>query len=781
MANRLRISLRILLKYRLYTGISLLGLSVAIASFWFIANYVNRSRAYDALQVNGKHIYRLSMQITAGGQTDHYAVTGKPLGAVLADTYTGVDHQARLSPMGNTVVKVRNERFAETGFFAANPDTFNVFSFHWISGTADAREFGPQTLLLSRELAEKYFSTVEVIDRTLSIGDDTYTVGGVYENWPRNSHLHPKALLHSAGAASGYELQDWFDLEHYTYVLLNPSLNQNNLDDLLAQMTQEQLAPGMEGSGVTVEFRSQALPGLYFEPGLIDDVPKGQKKYVHALTFAGLLVLLIAGLNYINLSLTRSTQRIKEIQLKKMLGITRGQLLVQSATESGVMTFMVLALSALLVWGCNGWYRQYSGFDALEIGGQGTLLLIVSLIIFGLGLLGSSYSGGYLSLSGPLVRTDKNSIGTFKKGVLAFQLAMAGVILIATLTMNRQIDFMKNKDLGFAQKQVMILDLPEDGELTNKVVPFRERIQGLPAVRNASLIGGGALPGEDNGKELFQVQVNGQQMEKVFNLYRVDAHFTELLDIQLAAGRSFEADRLGDREGAVLINQALARSLQWEDPFGKTIQCYGEPRQVIGVVQNFHNKSLHHPIEPIVFLYDENFASKLLVKTSMAQLAAVETVWADFFPDTPFGLRHYDQFLAAMYTQENHLSLLLGFFSVLALILCGMGLFAIFSLHMLQKTKEFSIRKVLGANALDLIRTATRPYMILAVLALAVAIPVAGYVMEDWLAGFSYRITMGVQVYLVAAAAIVLAGGMALSYHLLKSLRTRPAESLASE
>ncbi|WP_282162147.1 ABC transporter permease [Ulvibacterium marinum] len=780
-SNWFRVSLRILFKYRLYTGISLVGLAIAITSVWFIANYVTNSYGYDAYQDHADRIHRLSMQITAGGNTDRYATTGKPLGSVLAENYSGIDNYARLTFQGNPVVWVNDELFKEDGFYAINPEGLGVFTFDFISGNTNAPLSDPNSILLSRSLAEKYFGGTEVVNKPITIGDRPYTIQGVFEDWPKNSHVNPKALLHSEGLASDYELQEWFNLEHYTYVLLDGSMDPKELDDQLAQLTTEHLKPGLEGSGVDIKFLAQPLKGLFFAPGLIDDVPKGNSKYVYALLFAGLLVLLIAGLNAINLSLTQSTQRTKEIQLKKMLGISRGQLVLQSAMESGIMTVLVLLVAGILVLAFNTTYFQYSGFQALDITGQWLLLLGIPLITFGFGLLGTSYSGVYLSFSGNLVSTKKTSVNTFKKVLLGFQFAIASIIIIATLTINKQIDFMKNKDLGFSKEQVMIVDLPGNDDLKDKHIQFRERVKSFPTIQNASLIGGGALPGEENGKEIFQVTVEGEEVEKVFNFYRVDENFSELLELQLALGRNFEANRPSDKEDAVLINQALAQSLQWENPLDQTIYYYGKPRKVIGVVQNFHNKSLHNAIEPIVFLYDEAYATKLLVKTAMGNVGLVETAWADFFPNTPFALSHFDQFIDAQYIQEDDLAKLLGFFSLVSLGLCCMGLFAIFSLHLLQKTKELSIRKVLGANAWHLVRTTTRSYVGVAVLALGMAIPVAWYLMENWLTGFSYRISMDALVFIGAATLILGMSGLTVLYHILKSVHANPVASLQSE
>ncbi len=268
---------------------------------------------------------------------------------------------------------------------------------------------------------------------------------GVFEDWPENSHLKPNALLYSEAAATSYEPQDRFNLDDYTYVMHDRATGQKDLEDKLEQLTTVHLKSGLEGSGIDVKFQSQPLTGLYFELALIDDVPKENPKYVSALGIAGLLILLSAGLNYINLSLTQSTKRSKEIRLKKLLGISRKQLLLQSAMDSWIMTSLALMISGILIVALDNLYFQYSGFHSLDIVANWPLLIIILFVIFLFGLLGTSYPGVYLSFSGTLINMDKASINAFKKVLLGFQFTVASVIIIATITMHRQIDFMKKR------------------------------------------------------------------------------------------------------------------------------------------------------------------------------------------------------------------------------------------------------------------------------------------------------------------------------------------------
>ncbi|NQZ78850.1 MAG: ABC transporter permease [Ekhidna sp.] len=780
MIQQIRYALRMLFKYKLYTGVSLTGLSIAIASFWFITNFVSNTYQFDSFHEKRDRIYRLTMEITAADNTDHYATTGTPPAQLLIDHFAGVEAYAKMTFI-SPVVKVRNELFNEAGFYQVNSETLDVFSFDFISGDKSSCLSDPNSIVLSRLLAEKYFDNVDVIGQEVIVNEHNFIVSGVFEDWPKNTHLDIKALVASERTKTHYEPQDWFNLEQYNYVLLGQRANQNELDQKLEQLVKQHLGPALEGAGIALKFNSQPLEDLYFSEILIDDVTKGNKTYINALTIAGLCVLLIAGLNYINLLLTRSTQRVKEIQLKKVLGISQKQLFSQSLLESGIMTLLVLIIASLLVLLFDPFYFDYTGFRSIRMVTNWTILSAILLSTFLFGLLGTSYSGVYLSFSSSLINKEGSSIRAFKKGLLGFQFAIASILLIVTMTMNQQIDFMIHTDLGFSKDQVLVVDFPDNEALKDKRTLFKQQIQSMTAVQNASLIGGGALPGADNGKELFQVMIDGNKTERIYNFYRVDENYTELLDIAFAAGRNFHSSRITDQTQAVIINESLAQSLNWKNPLGQKIWYGDEAREVIGVVKNFHNKSLHNMIEPVVFLFDLNYASNLLVKATPAEVPQIEATWASIFPNVPFSLSYFDRFIDDLYAKEHQMVQLFSFFSVVSLALCCMGLFATFSLHAFQKVKEMSIRKVLGAGAVSILKSTLSSYATTAFIAIGLALPLAWYLLTLWLEGFSYKIQINPVLFILSSGLVLLMALLAVAYHLKRVLDVNPADSLSHE
>ncbi|MEL7119782.1 MAG: ABC transporter permease [Bacteroidota bacterium] len=776
MFHSLTFSLRVLFKYRLYTFIALIGLSISIASIWFIADYVQKSYQYDAFHANQDRIYRLSMEITAGGSSDHFATTGTPLGDLMQQNYPEIESYVSLS-FQDPVVHVNNEVFKESGIFKANSNVFEVFTFDFLNGNKENALNVPNSIILSKSLAEKYFGEGSVIGKQLSISETNYTVSGVFQDWPKNSHLEVNALLYKEGNAE-YEAQSWFDMDQFTYLLTNETMTQADLDNRLSELKKEYLVPILEDTGVDVQFQAQSLNELYFSQALIDDVPKGNITYIHILMASGLLILLIAGLNYINLSLTQSTRRAKEISLKKILGITKKQLLKQSAAESLIMTLLVLLTAIGLVFVMDALYLKYSGFTSFGASSNWAVLFGMVLLVFVIGVVGLSYSGLYMTFTTKLLAKDNKWVNLFKRTLIGLQFAVATVILIITMSMNRQVDYMKNKDLGFSKDQVMVINLPGDESLKDRYLQFREELKKNTNISNAALIGWGALPGEENGKELFEVDIDGQTVEKIFNIYRIDQNYAELLDIEMAVGRNFQNERVYDRNETIMINESLAKSLNWKNPIGKKINCYGKEREIIGVVKNFHNKSLHHLIEPIVFIFDTEYPTDILVKTSIVDPNSIKTAWEAYFPNLPFSYFYFDQFIENMYTKENQLVSLLSFFTIVALLLSCMGLFAVFSLNVQQKMKEMSIRKVLGASGINLLQSITKNYVLVAFLAIGLALPAAYLFLSNWLEGFSYKIQLNPVIFVISILLVFIVSFLTMSYHVNKLITINPVDNL---
>ena len=775
----MRFSLRILNKHRLFTWISLIGLGVGISSFWFITDFITSTHQYDAFHKNHDRIYRLSLEVTAGGNTDHYATTGLPPGQYLYENLSGISAYANLK-FHNSVVHVNKEVYKEQNFYSANPEALDVFSFELLEGDRNTCFSNPNSILLSRTLAEKYFKNTEIIGKQITVGEDQYFITGIFENWPKNSHLNVHALLLS-DVSESTEVQDWFNLEHYNYVLLDKGVPRDELNDKLKQLSTDHLAPMIEGSGIDIQFRAEPLRKIYFSQSLIDDVPKGSLVYVNGLMFAGILVLLIAGLNYINLTVTRSSYRIKEILMKRLFGISRFGLFCQSAKESGIMTIMVLIISCILIYIFDDFYCGFSGYKAFSITGLWPTFFVIFIITFLLGLIGSGYPGIQITFSSLMIIQRGKAFNRFHKILLGLQFAIASVILIVNMVVYKQIDFIKKKELGFSKDEIMIVGLPDNEELKDNCDEFRDKIKQYAAVTNATLIGGGALPGEDNGKDIFQITLDGEKIEKVYNLYRIDENYFDLLDIHFETGRNFQEDGLSDLNNSVIINESLAKSLNWSNPLGKIIGYGNNQREVIGVVKNFHNKSLHNIIEPIVFVYDRNYATNLLVKSNPENSKIIRSTWTDFFPDEPLTIGYFDQFIESMYAKEDRLAQLLSLFTGISLILSCMGLFAIFSLQVIHKTKEMSVRKVLGANSLNLLSVITSNYLKVAFISVLISIPVALIFTQKWLQEFSYRIQIDPFIFILSAGLIFFTGFIAIIYHLLKILAVNPVDALKYE
>jgi len=779
MTNHLIFSFRIFSKYKFYNLINWMGLSIGLASFLFIIHYVQHSYRFDDFHSNADRIYRLHTQVTAGGDTETFATSGKPAAEVFSQQYVDVESYARLNLLQKPQVKVGEQVYIEEGFAYANPEALNVFSFQFLHGDAYAFSL-PADIIISQSLADKYFKSEQAVNQSLIIEEKEYVVRGVFADWPKNSHLKIQALIHEQNS-NAYELQDWFNLDNYSYVLFKESIAEQQVDKYLAQFTANQLKGPLEGSGIEAQIVAQPLSNIYFSQALIDDVKKGNRLQVDALAIGALVILVIAGLNFINLSMTQSVQRSKEFYLKKILGVDRKHFLLQSAMESLVMTLLVLATTALLIILFMPSYVQMTEFDTLGPVANWPLLSLLPVAIYLFIFFANSYSVFLLPFKELQLSKVSRSGSAFKGTLMVVQFMIATIILVITFTVQKQINFLKNKELGFEKENIMIVDLPAGEDLATESISFKDAILQHSAITNASLIGRGALPGEENGKEIFNVNVNDTPLEKVFNIYRVDENYFDLLDIELAEGRLFQADRISDKQDAVIINQALARSMNWEHPVGEEIYYGNKPRKVIGVVQNFHNKSLHNLIEPIVFLYNVEYASKLLVSTGENSGGFIHTIWKKHFPETSLSVGYFDQFIDSMYQNEVALMQLLTFFSFVSLSLCLMGLFAIFSFQVVLKHKEMSIRRILGAGALQIVKSSARPFFWFIAIGICLAFPLDYWALQLWLQDYSYKINQEPVIFAATAFIVLALSYIIVSYHTGKVIRTNPALVLRDE
>ena len=769
-------SFRILLKYRLYTGFALLGLGVAITSLWFISDYVNKMQSFDKFHEGHSNIYRLSLQIAAGGSVDNFATTGIPLGQHLKENYTGIEEYATLTPI-SVIIKRKEEVYRESGIYSANPETLNVFTFDFLHGNEGAISL-PNSILVTESLAKKHFGRSDIMGEELNLNNEIYTVRGVVRDWPENSHLELTAIT-SREAETSFDLQSWFNIENYTYVKVSDGLGKAEVDAKLDLIVEKVIAPELEGADVEVGFHSQALTDVYFSPGLIDDVKKGSLTYMYLLMLAGALVAIISCLNFVNLTLTLSAQRRAEVQIKRILGITKSYLQVQTAVEALIMAVMVAGFAAILVVIFNKLYFENTSFNSLKSFTNWPVVALSILFVVLIAVIASPYSKGLSGSTRAVLQGETAGTRFFKRLVLGLQFCIAGLVIILTLTLEKQWDFIKKNDLGFDRNGIIVLGLPDYEAIPDNGISFRDRIVELASVSSASLIGGGALPGEENGKDIFEVLDNGSRTERVYNIYRIDENYLEVLNIPLAEGRNFESAS-GDLKSGIIVNETLVKSEGWSDPLGKSIWYMDEERKVVGVVRNFYNKSLHNAIEPVAFIYETAGANSLLLADSSRDLSSIRNIWDEFYPETPFTATYFDEFINAMYVSEKQLTSLFRFFSITALILCSIGLYALFSLHVLQRTKELSIRKVLGATSLNLIYQVLKQYGSIVAISIIVAVPLAWYMIQAWnaknplLSGVSYG------VYMVSGIIVLLTSILVVGFHVLKVIRVNPAETLKS-
>ncbi len=772
---------RLLFKYRAYSFVAIVGLALALATSWYIANYVHYFYKYDAFHEKAERIYRITMSFETGESTDHFAPTGTPVGEFLSNQFANIENFARLKFTDAPIAKIEDQQFKIHDCFVANQGIFDVFSFKFLSGNKATALDQPNSIILSGSLAKSYFGEDDALGRQLVINNLSYDVTGIFEDWPGNTHINVNALLSESNVKPDYDIQSWADLEQFNYVLVSEGVTKIDLQTNLAQLVEEHITPQLEGMGISIKYDAEPLKQVFFLPGLTDDIVKGNKHYVHALVIAGILIFVIATLNFLNLNLMQSARRAKEIALRKALGLTSRGLIQLKSLESVLITVLVIIVGIVLTFSVYPFYRSLVGIEIAVNWWNIFLFGLLITVIFLIGLAGAGSGPGFSLFSVTGFSKNNSSNKFFRMFLIGFQLLISMLIVMATLVVSQQVNFIKRKDLGYTSDQVMIINLPGDEALKSKADILKFEMLKYKGIKNVSIVGGGALPGEENGKEIFEIKVNGSKEERVYNIYRVDTDYFKLLDIKIANGRAFSVENATDTSEAIMINQVLATSLGWENPIGKTIWAWGKPRKVIGVVQNFHNKSLHNVIEPIVFVYDESYPSNILVKASTDQIDLVKTSWSKVYGENPMEIVFFKNQLSHLYEKENQLLSLLKYFSILSILLSCMGAIAVFALHIQQKTKEMSIRKVFGAGGLQIFNAITKRYLSITICAILLANISLWFLQQLWFSNFEYKVeinllTLGFQGLLVLVVLFI-----AISYHLMRIMLVNPARTLREQ
>lgn len=795
--NYFQTALRSMKKQKGITVINLAGLAIGMACCLLILSYIRSEKSFDTFHKNADRIFRVATSLNIGEESGSIAVSNHPIGPTLMRDYPEVESAARIRPIqGRTLVAFDEKHFIETGVVLADNTLFDVFTFPILNGDRRTPLTRPHTAVITRSTSEKYFGGEDPVGRTLHIDDESdFMVTAVVEDIPVASHIQFDIALSFETFYLGRPEQKnhWLgDINNYTYILLRDASEAGKVEAVFPGLIERHMGRTLNAVNAECEFFLQPLTRIHLHSDLQGEIGRsGNVAVISVFSTVAVFILLIACFNFMNLATARSAQRAREVGLRKVLGSDRRQLINQFLFESTIMSFAALLTALLFVKIAEPFFRSLTG-TSISVGLFDLIWLVPALCVFALlvGFLAGAYPAFYLSKFRPVYTLKghlKSGKGNtrFRSLLVVTQFVASIILIIGTIVVQSQLQFMKNKRLGFDKEQVLVLQVRNESVIES-FPSVKEELRRTPGVIQVSACS--HIPSHGARHNAFLPQ--GFQLNEsiMFGAISVDKDFFNTLGIELAVGKTFDRDLAEGIPQEVLINEKAARRIGWENPVGKNIRELdgrAAKRTIIGVVKDFHITSLHTVIEPLFIEYDPSrfhlFAVRLHPENIPRTMAAIEKTWKKWESSGVFEYYFLDQAFDNQYRSEEMLSALFSSFTLLAVFIACLGLFGLAAHAVEQRTKEIGIRKSLGASIGKVSFLLTKDFIRWVVVATIIAWPAAYFAMHKWLQSFAYRVDLGALPFLFGAGAALAAALLTVGFKSLKAARANPADALRYE
>ncbi len=789
--NYLKIALRGIARQKFYSSVNLAGLAVGMACAVFVALYATNEFSYDDFHENGERIYRVNYQENkSGGSTFYTSSTMAPLAPALKAEVPGLERVARFRFSGKTLVRHEDKQFFEQNFAWADAEFLQMFSFPLLSGHAATALSEPNAIVITKEMAEKYFGEFDPVGEVLQI-DNTHQlkITGVLQNLPQNSSINFDFLgaFQTLEANAGWR-ESWGSLFLRTFVELSPGVLENDVAPHLKRIFDER-APNHHASAAML---LQPLSEIHLFGA--DRSPR-MLLILYNLIFVGVVILTIAIINYMNMATARSVHRSKEVGLRKTVGASRLKLARQFLGESVVLALLALPLSLLLVQIflpiINDFFSQVTRRPfALEFSFEPVILLSLFAIVFFVGVIGGSYPAMVLSRFKPVAVLQSRISGgkkgaRFRKILVVTQFAFSMLFLISTAIIHDQIDYLRQKDLGFEKDRIVTLHI-EDKNALERAPALKTALLGHHNITHATLC-------QDEPARLFgqssRVIPEGAAPEDnwTMHVFAVDADYVETFGLEMKQGRNFITGSSADENTGMILNETAVARLGWENPIGKMIQVSGSENvsEVIGVVRDFHFQSMTDQIEPgFLYVGPESYSKlslRLNPKDFTATMDFIRQAWTEFAPNLPFEMRFFDEQAERLFARHELMFTFSRAFSFFAIFIACLGLFGLAAFMAEQRTKEIGVRKVLGATAHGIVSLLSFNFLKLILIAFVIAAPLAWISTKFWLENFPYRADLGAAPFVVAGVGTLLIAFITISYQALKAALANPIDAIRHE
>lgn len=787
--NYLKIALRSLLKSKGTSLINIIGLSIGMACCIIIFLFVQNELGYDKFHSKSDNIFRvLTIDEALGVSSNLVGITLPALGEAMDNDFPEVVQRVRMIPQGRQLINYEQQGFYTEHFAYAEPTLFTMFDFKLVDGDTEKALTEPNTLVMSQTMAEKTFGGEPAIGKRIDIGNQTgLEVVGIMEDVPHNSHLNFDVVvsMEQADTTSGFAqfLRSWQSISMVTYVELANPASEANVEAKMEEM--------IRANNVGDNFKVTLQPladvhlkssGILFENYNLN---KTDISYVYTLAAVGLFVMLIASFNFMNLSTARSANRAKEVGVRKVFGAFRSQLINQFMIESAVLCLVSFIIALVLVSLTGGLVKLpieqnlalYFLSNPQWIGGA-------LVFVLALGLFSGSYPALLLSSFNP-ISILRGSFKTSSKGVVLrkslviFQFTISIIMIIGTAIVYDQLQHQRNIDMGFDPEQVLTINVGDPG-LQQALPVLINKLEQSPEIISTARTGG--MPGRTFGRRGMLPEGAPQEDTWIVSVLNFDEKFMELMDMEVVDGRGFDKNMQTDQQQAVLINEAMAKELTWDEPIGKKLTFGQQEQTVIGVVKDFHFANMRHKIEPLAMFYNPNGGGNLAVKFSAKNASQtvgfIQSAWNEVFPNSPLEFQFFDEEFGQQFASDESFGRLVFSFTWLAIFIACLGLFGLSAFTAEQKTKEIGVRKVLGASIGGIVLLLSKQFSQLIMVSIVLAAPIAYYLMSQWLSDFEYRVDINWMWFVISGIAALLIALMTVVFQSVKAASINPSKSL---
>jgi putative ABC transport system permease protein len=811
--NYLKVALRSLLKQRVYSIINITGLSVGIASCLLITMFVLNEFSYDRFHENGDNIYKIALARKYPNHVTNYAIIPHSYSDVIQRDFPEVVRTLKIGgPFNDVLVQYITEKnepvqFEEDYIMSADSNFFQLFSIKLIKGEPDNVLTNVTDLVITESTAMRYFGSDDPIGKTMKFFNQDFTVKGISEDVPDNSHLKFDFLIKWDDNFFGGQESNFVSFSAHIYVELNPGADPDALESKFPKMVDTYAAAQIErelgkswedykkeGNGYT--YTLQPLRSIHLDPTNIEAKmrPGGNINYVYFLICIASLILLIACINFMNLATARSAERAREVGVRKTMGSMKAQLVLQFLVESIVLslfsTMVAIGLAQLSLPAFNelaGKQLAFAFTPSFVLGIVGTALVV--------GFLAGSYPAFALSSFNPVVVMKGNFTGSsrgawLRNGLVVFQFFISIILIVGTLIVGNQMRYMQNKSLGYNKDQLIVVD--RVFALQDRAQTFIDEIKRIPGVSGAA--SAFSLLGRQG--DFFGAQFLPEGSDEILTTksMAVDDDFAEMIGFEIVAGRAFSKETSDSL--SIMLNETAVRTLDIADPVGKKLRQIQRTAngsvevtfEIVGVIRDFNFQSLRDPVTPLTIQSNETFGggagyafARVNGESMTSCVEGIEAAWKELLPDQPFKYSFMDQELADLYEAEKKAGQVFGVFSALAIVIACVGLFGLAAYTANLRTKEIGIRKVLGASVFSVFLLLSRDFTKLIVVAFVLSIPISWYIMNQWLEGFAYRINVGISAFAIAGIAVILIAWITVSYQSIRAAIVNPVNSLRSE